>query len=143
MGFRVSSFSLPFRSSLRLRVMGFLLLLYISPVIRRFSLHTEGYPCLLFRLTAVIPPLGRRFSICFLVLSFYELYPVLRVCYLIWHCLGPLFSPSFGYGLAVFSSLQPAWWVVLSVGIVRGLYLRSFSFLISPFTFFHKWPSLR
>ena len=69
------------------------------------------------------------------MLSFYEIYPVLRVCYLFWHCLGALFSPSFGYGLAVFSSLQPSWWVVLSVGTARWLYHRSFSFLISPFTF--------
>ena len=90
--------------------------LFISLVIGRFSLHTKGDPCLLFRLTAIIPPLGMRFSIRFLVLSFYKLYPVLKVCYLFWHCLGALFSLSFAYSLAVFSSLQMAWWVVLSVG---------------------------
>ena len=105
-----------------------MLLLFISLVIGRFSLLTEGDPCLLFRLTAVIPPLGRRFSVHFLVLIFYELFT--RVWYLFWYCLGALFSPSFGYGLAVFSSLQPAWWVVLSVG-TGGLYLHSFCFLIS------------
>ena len=121
MGFRVSSGLLSFPFSLHWRVRVFLLLSFISPVIRHFSLRTKGDPCLLFRLTAFIPPLGGRFSVNFPVLSFYELYPVLRVCYLFWHYLGALFSPSFGYGLAVFSSLQPAWWVVLSVGTARGL----------------------
>ena len=69
--------------------------------------------------------------------ALYELYPVLRVCYLFRHCLWALFSPSFGYGLAVFSSLQPVWWVVLSVDTARGLY--SGEWLLESYYRSHVW----
>ena len=91
---------------------------------------------LLFWLAAVFPPRGRRFSVSFLVLILWTL-PSFEGLLLFWHCLGAFSLHSFGYYLPVFSSLQPAWRAVLSVGTARRLYLCTFSFLISPFTFFH------
>ena len=91
----------------------------------------------LFQLAAVIPPFGRRFLVHFLVVLVLPALPSFEGLLSFGAAKELFISPSLGYRLAVFSSLQPAWRFVLSVGTARELYLHFFSFLISPFAFFH------
>ena len=109
----------------------------MSPVIGRFSQCTEGDPCFAIPDSSRYPSSRKEVFCLFSSALILRALPSFEGLLFVLALPRRFFSPPFGYGLAVFISLQPACWVVLSVGTARGLYLHSLSFLFSPFTFFH------